>query len=106
MSDIKVRYNPIPNISNERIIINTQESFINRYLLFRFDNTVYEVNKRTYDRVKSSSYFEPLIIIWYIRGTKEFVREKNRIEIDRASKKYPLIKKTIVNLLQFYQDDN
>jgi len=104
-NNIKIPNQPLPDISNEKIIVDSGSESIRRYIVKRYDSMFFEVTKKTYDRVKNNPFFETLIINWYIKGTKEFVRTQNENELSRANKKLQGIKRIVVNPLQFYIND-
>ena len=92
-------------MDNQKIVPNANGTTFKRYIVKRYDGRFYEVDRKTYDNIKRSSFFESLILIWYIRGTKDFVRNKNIDELERAEKRLKGVKGIIVNPLQFYIDD-
>lgn len=104
-NNINIPNQPIVNVQNERIEVNTSSDTFRRYIVKKYDGTIYEVNKSTYNKVKNNPFFEVLILNWYIRGTKEFVRSQNRKELERANNRLNGIKRIIVNPLQFYIND-
>lgn len=104
--DMNIPLQNIPNISNETITFDKSATSIRRFFVLKYTGELYEVNRPSYDLASESPFFDTLIINWYIRGTVNFVRDQNRGEIDRASKRITNISKLLVNLLQFYQNDN
>lgn len=105
MNNINIPKQPLPDISNEKITVDSSKKVIRRYIVRRFDNKFFEVTQKTYNRVKKNPFFDTLIINWYIKGRKEFVREQNEDELERAEKRLQGIKRIIVNPLQFYIND-
>lgn len=103
--EVNIPKQQILPLENERIVVNTSENRFRRYIVRRYDGQFYEVTKGTYDRAKNNPFFEVLVLNWYIRGTKEFVRTQNQKELDRAEKRLRGIKRIIVNPLQFYIND-
>jgi len=106
MTQLNIRYKPIPIVTNEKIIVTSSSESIRRFFVIKFDGIVYEVNRNTYTKIKNSPYFGTLIINWYISGTEEFVRSRNADEVKRASAIIPSIHSILVNMLQFFRHDN
>lgn len=105
MNNINIPRQSLPNIKNEKINIDTDNENIRRYIVRRYDDKFFEVTQDTYNRVKNNPFFEVLILNWYIKGTKDFVREQNTKELQRGEQKLKGIKRVIVNPLQFYIND-
>lgn len=103
---INVPRKTIPKLKNERIVVDTNKDIIRRYFALRYDGQFYEITKQTYQSVKDSPFFDFVLINWYIRGTEQFVVSQNRKQVDQASIKIPRISSVLVNLKQYYVDDN
>ena len=108
MNDIrdKIRKINIPEIVYKKIEpTNLSENFIRRYFIRRYDGKIAEVNTSDFAIYRDSPFFEKLIMNWYIRGSREFVRSKNETEISIANGTFNGISALLVNPLQFYQSD-
>jgi hypothetical protein len=100
---MKIAKQPIIEIVNEKLNYDVSGDYVNRYFVRRFDNNIGEISKQNYQNLRENPFFVKLIIKWYIRGSRDFVRTSNQSELDRAEKQIPGIKKIIVNPLQLYQ---
>jgi hypothetical protein len=96
----------IPPLVQKRIQYDLTNTKVKRYIVQRFDKKLVEVSQQEFDIYKNNNYFKKVIINWYIKGTREFVRNQNIESLNRAEQQFKGIKNLIVNPLQLYQGDS
>lgn len=102
---IQIPQQPYLEVTNRVIQYNLVGDKILRYFVKRYDGKVGEVSKQDFQQYRTNPFFDKLIINWYIRGTRDFVRTQNVKELRSAERVITGIQRLVVNPLQLYQGE-
>ena len=64
---------------------------------------VTEISNNTYGNLQSNPLYKLVKLKWRISGTKEEIKNSNRVSISEHLGKMPQLKNRLVNLLEYYK---